>query len=94
METEEDDDQPVESNQMDGLVINNNGMFGFSSYRGVNEYKRFWAIGSGREYALGAMFACYDQDMTSREIAEQGVFAGCEFDECCRVPIKCETLDC
>ena len=94
VETNEDDEQPVESNQMDGLVINKNGIFAFSSYRNVNEYDRFWAIGAGREYALGAMFACYDRNMSANKIAEQGVLAGCEFDDSCGKPVQCKTLKC
>ena len=51
------------------------------SWRDVDEYTRFWAIGSGQEYALGAMYAVYEQMDDAEEIAKIGVAAGCEFDD-------------
>ena len=94
LDTDEEDDQPVESNQMDGLIVNQSGMFGFSSYRSVNEYDRFWAIGSGREFALGAMFACYDENLPARKIAEKGVLGAIEFDDGCGLPVQVKTVKC
>ena len=49
-------------------------------------------IGSGRSFALGAMFAAYEAMKTPREIAELGVRAGCEFDKNSAGPIKAHTL--
>lgn len=89
IETNDDiDDQPVESNQIDGLIINENGIFSITNYRQVIEYGKFWAIGSGRSYALGAMFGCYDQFDDPKKIAEIGVPAACEFDDGCGLPSK------
>ena len=45
---------------MNALVANAHGLFGVYSLRDVFEYERFWASGSGGEYALGAMHALYD----------------------------------
>src|SRR5437773_9912346 len=51
----DEDNDPYESSQMDLLIVNRNGIFGCMSLREVYEYTRFWAIGSGAPYALGAM---------------------------------------
>lgn len=93
IETHEEDDQPVESNQLDGLVINSNGIFKFASYREVDQLTKFWAIGSGRSYALGAMYSVYEEYQSSKEIAEAGVKAASEFDDGCNLPLQTITLD-
>ena len=51
----EEEDDPYESTQVTALIANPNGIFGVYSMREVFEYTRFWAVGSGREFALGAM---------------------------------------
>ena len=55
----EDEDDPYESSQITALIANPCGIFGIYSYREVFSFERFWAIGSGRSFALGAMFAAY-----------------------------------
>ena len=76
----EDDDQPYESLQMDCLIANPHGIFGVYSLRSIQEYKRFYAFGSGSEYALGAMHALYDSEANAESIALAGVRAAAEFD--------------
>ena len=93
IETNEDSDQPVESNQLDGLIVNENGIFQFSSYREVHQYEKFWSIGSGRRFALGAMHALYDTKASAQEIAEAGAKAAAEFDDGCNLPLKTIALD-
>jgi ATP-dependent protease HslVU (ClpYQ) peptidase subunit len=55
----EEDDDPYESTQITALVANPLGIFGVYSMREVFEYTQFWAVGSGREFALGAMYSQY-----------------------------------
>ncbi len=62
------------------------------SYREVFEFERFWAIGSGRRFALGAMHAVWDKARTAREVAQAGVAAGCEFDSSTAGPIRVHTF--
>lgn len=92
LNTSEEDDQPVESNQLTALVVNRMGIFGIGSYREVNEYSTYWAIGSGRRFALGAMHAVYNKNATARSIAEAGVKAASEFEESCGLPLKTRTI--
>jgi ATP-dependent protease HslVU (ClpYQ) peptidase subunit len=54
--------------------------------REVFEFNRFWAIGSGREFALGAMYAIYDR-FEAEQVARTGVDAGCEFDTGSALPM-------
>lgn len=75
------DDPPYESSQIHSLVVSPSGIFEIDTWREIFEYERFWAVGSGRNYALGAMYAVYDQLSEPEQIAEIGVSAGCEFDD-------------
>jgi ATP-dependent HslUV protease, peptidase subunit HslV len=81
LKTFEDEDDEYESSQIEALIANPHGIFGIFSWRDVDEYTRFWAIGSGQEYALGAMYAIYERIDDPEEIARIGVEAGCEFDD-------------
>ena len=83
----EDERAPYESSQMDLLIANRHGIFGCYSLREVFEYDRFWATGSGSDYALGAMHAVYDRDMDAPEIAQTGVRAAIDFDEASGAPM-------
>lgn len=66
MKPDEEEDDPYESSQITALLANPNGIFfGVYSLREVYEYERFWAIGSGADYALGAMQAVYDNPKLS-----------------------------
>lgn len=92
LNSKEDDADPYESSQFTVLIANPHGLFGVYSYREVFEFERFWAIGSGRSFALGAMFAASGSVRTARELAETGVRAGCEFDKNSAGPIQAHTL--
>jgi ATP-dependent protease HslVU (ClpYQ) peptidase subunit len=76
----EEDDDPYESSQITAVIANDSGIYGVYSYREVFDYDRFWAVGSGRNFALGAMFAAWDRAKTAEEVARAGVAAGVEFD--------------
>lgn len=89
---EEEEDDPYESNHMSVLVANPHGIFGVYSMREVYEYTRFWAIGSGREFAIGAMHAAYDQLERAEDIARVGIEAGCAFDINSSLPLTAYTI--
>ncbi len=51
--------------------------------------ERSWALGSGCEFALGAMEALYeDASLSTKEIAERGVQMGCMFDAGSSLPLE------
>ena len=87
LNAKDEDDDPYESTQIDALIASQHGIFGVHSLREVSEYTKFWAIGSGSEYALGAMFAVYDLLGTAEEIAAAGVSAGAEFNNASAMPM-------
>jgi ATP-dependent protease HslVU (ClpYQ) peptidase subunit len=92
LNAKDEDDDPYESTQIDALIANPSGIFGVHSLREVTEYKKFWAIGSGAEYALGAMFAVFDKAKTAKEIAHAGVAAGAEFNNASSMPLSSYTI--
>lgn len=92
LQTKEDDNDPYESSQFSALIANATGIYGLYSYREVFEFKEFWAIGSGRSFALGAMHATWGKAKTAREVALAGVHAGCEFDKNSGGPVELFTV--
>jgi ATP-dependent HslUV protease, peptidase subunit HslV len=88
LNTKEEDSDPYESSQFTALIANTTGIYGVYSYREVFEFDRFWGIGTGRAFALGAMYAAYDKARRAREIAEIGGRAGCEFDKNSSGPVR------
>lgn len=93
LNAKDEDDDPYESTQIDALIANPFGIFGVHSLREVTEYNKFWAIGSGAEYALGAMFAVYDSAASAEAIAQAGVAAGAEFNNASSMPLSSYVID-
>lgn len=88
----EDNDDPYESSQMTALIANDTGIYGLYSYREVFDYDRFWAVGSGRSFALGAMHAAWQKAKTAADVARAGVEAGIEFDRSSAGPYELHTI--
>jgi ATP-dependent protease HslVU (ClpYQ) peptidase subunit len=88
----EEEDDPYESTQITALVANEHGIFGVFSMREVFEYTRFWAVGSGREFALGAMHSQYPRQKTAAAVAKAGIEAGATFDKNSGLPMTLYTL--
>lgn len=93
LNAKDEDDDPYESTHIDALIACPHGIFGVHSLREVSEYRKFWAIGSGSEYALGAMHAVYDVYDTAEEIAAAGVKAGAEFNNASAMPMTSYAVD-
>lgn len=89
----DEEDDPYESSRMDALMINPHGVFGVYALREVFEYTRFWAIGSGADFALGAMYAIYDQHDDAETIARIGVEAGAEFNNATALPMTSYSVE-
>ena len=83
----EEEDDPYESSQMTLMIANPSGIFAVYSMREVFEFDRFWAIGSGRDFALGAMYSVYENSTSPAAVAVAGVLAGAEFDTGTALPI-------
>lgn len=92
LKPDEEEDDPYESSQMMLLLANCHGIFGVYPMREVYEFARFWAIGSGRAFAMGAMYTCYEDNLSAADIARRGVMASCEFDLSSALPMSLYTL--
>jgi ATP-dependent HslUV protease, peptidase subunit HslV len=87
-----EEEDAYESTHITALIINPTGIYGIYSMREVFEFKRFWAAGSGREYALGAMNALYDKFDTAEAVARAGIEAGATFDKNSSLPMHVMTV--
>jgi ATP-dependent protease HslVU (ClpYQ) peptidase subunit len=88
----EEEDDPYESTQITALIASANGIFGVYSMREVFEYNHFWAVGSGREFALGAMHSMYGRLRSAAAVAKAGIDAGTTFDKNSALPLTLYTL--
>ena len=93
LNTKEDDDDPYEASQIDALLATPQGIFGVYTLREVCEYSQYWAIGSGSDYALGALLSLYDRLDSAEEIARAAVEAGAMFDSSSAMPLTSYTLE-
>jgi ATP-dependent protease HslVU (ClpYQ) peptidase subunit len=73
--------------------MNPSGIFGLYSLREVDQYTRFWAIGSGAEFALGAMHVAYDLLDDAQAVARAGIEAGACFDNSSALPMSSYSLE-
>jgi ATP-dependent HslUV protease subunit HslV len=86
-------DDTVESSKFDVLLANPHGIFGVGAHRTVQEYRKFYAIGSGTDLALGAMFAAYDSPRLSAEqVARLAIEAAAEFDDATGLPVVSQSV--
>lgn len=76
----DDKDDPYESSRIGALICNPSGTFYVSDLRFVASFAKYWAIGSGQEYALGALYANYDRYKNPQDVAKAALAAACEFD--------------
>lgn len=89
----EDDSDSVESTRFNVLIASPSGIFGVGSHRLVQEFTRFYAYGSGAEYALGALWALYDEPtLTAEALAIKAVTAAAEFNSATGLPVNCHTV--
>jgi ATP-dependent HslUV protease, peptidase subunit HslV len=88
-----DKDEEYETTQFYGLAANPHGIFAIYSYRSAQQFHKFWAAGSGRDYALGAMQALYASDATVEEIARAGLEAAAEFDSSSSAPFEMHSME-
>lgn len=93
LNSKDEDDDSYESSRVDALIMNRQGIFGLYSLREVDHYTRFWAVGSGAEFALGAMQVAYDLFDDAQQIARAGIEAGACFDSSSALPMTIYSQD-
>jgi ATP-dependent protease HslVU (ClpYQ) peptidase subunit len=74
------------------LVASPAGIFLISSNMSVSEFRQYYAIGSGGDYALGAMQVLYGKGEKPADIAEQAVRAAMAYDACCGGRVDMRTV--
>lgn len=85
----DDERDQFESSRMNILIANTSGIFGVTGLRSVTEYKRFSALGSGCDYAIGAMHAIYrDEARSAIDIAKVAIEVSAEFDDSTGLPVE------
>lgn len=89
----EDKEDDLETSRMYVLIANPHGIFGVAPHRAVQEFSKFYAYGAGADYALGALYAAYDQPKLNAEaLARLAVEAAAEFDDSTADPISSKML--
>jgi ATP-dependent protease HslVU (ClpYQ) peptidase subunit len=70
------------------MIANPSGIFAVYSMREVFEFDRYWAIGSGRDFALGAMYVAYTRAKDVAQVAKIGIAASAEYDTGTALPMS------
>ena len=82
------EEEALESSRIDVLIANPHGIFGVAAHRTVQEFSKFYAFGSGSDYAMGALYASYSLSRKSAEnIAQLAVKTAAEFDDGTGLPV-------
>jgi ATP-dependent protease HslVU (ClpYQ) peptidase subunit len=87
------DDEPLESTRFDALVANRHGIFGVVAHRTVQEFSRYYAFGSGSNYAMGALHALYgERSINAATLARRAVETAAEFDDATGLPVDSQKI--
>jgi ATP-dependent HslUV protease subunit HslV len=85
---DEDKEDDLESSRLDVLIANPYGIFGVAAHRTVQEFSKFYAYGSGSDYALGALYASYDRsDLSAEALTRLAIETAAEFDDGTGLPL-------
>lgn len=84
---------PLESSGLGLLIINRHGIFEVDYLRVVRQHLYFSAIGSGEEFALGAIKAAYDTLDDPEEIVKIGIEAAAQFDRKTELPLQVHCIN-
>jgi ATP-dependent protease HslVU (ClpYQ) peptidase subunit len=93
LNTGDDKEAPYESSHMHVLIANPHGIFGVYGLRSVDEFNKYWAFGSGTDYALGALHCSYDRFDSVEDIARAAVEAAAQFDNSTGLPMTLHAVD-
>jgi len=90
--SKEEGSDDFESMRMELLIASPGGIFGCYPERSVQEFTKFYAFGSGAEYALGAMRVAWDTAMSAEEVARVGIETAAKFDVGTGMPLTLRTI--
>lgn len=90
---EDDEHTPFGDLDSSFLIVSPQGIFHVAGNMSVTEFSRYYAIGSGCEYALGAASVLYGTDADSATICRKAVEAAIEFNIYCGGDVEIVELD-
>ena len=93
LNSKDEDEDSYESSRVDALIMNASGIYGLYSLREVDQYTRFWAIGSGAEFALGSRQLAYARREDAQAGARAGIEAGACFDNSSALPLSSYSME-
>jgi ATP-dependent HslUV protease subunit HslV len=85
-------DSPFASLDATFLVASPGGLFLVSSNMSVSQFRQYYAIGSGGDYALGALHAWQGKEKDPRVLVEKAVQAAMAYDSSCGGRIEVRTV--
>lgn len=85
-------DSPFATLDSTFLVASPRGIFLVSPNMSVSEFHQYYAIGSGGDYAIGAMHALYDDVDSPKILAERAVRAAMAYDVYCGGRIESRSI--
>ena len=88
----EDSQDDYESMRMELIIASPGGIFGAYPQRSVQEFRSFYAFGSGAEFALGAMSAACGSTESAEALARIGVETAARFDVSTGLPLTLRTV--
>lgn len=74
------------------MIVNRHGIFGIDVDMSVLRYRKYHAIGSGSEYAMGAIHALIERERSAETIARSAADAAVHFEKNCGGPVQVFTV--
>ena len=90
---EEEEHIPFESSHINMLIGNPTGIYGVYDLRSVQKYRKYYAFGTGDEFALGAMYTEYPRNTDVEAVAMAGLKAAAALDTQTAEPLEIVTLE-
>ncbi len=75
------------------MIVNSEGIFKISSDTNVSHFKKYYAIGSGSDYALGALYPTFENDDDPARLATTAVETAINFDAYCGGQVELYELE-
>ncbi|MDB2577217.1 hypothetical protein N9Z54_08475 [Planctomycetota bacterium] len=88
----EDNQDDYESMRMELIIASPGGIFGAYPQRSVQEFRSFYAFGSGAEFALGAMSVASETAADAEALARAGVKTAARFDVSTELPMTLQRV--
>lgn len=86
------DDTPFGDLDASFLVANAGGIYAVASDMSITKFHQYYAIGSGGNFALGALHVLYGQGLSAEEIARRSVETAIAFNVDCGGEVETRTV--